>query len=74
MERLELKIIRAQRGLTAKEAAQGIGIARESLLNLENGKYRGHPSTWIKIARFYGIPESEIAKLRGSKNKKKGKH
>lgn len=73
MERIELKIARVMKHMSAREAAERIGCTRETLLNLENGKYRGHRSTWMKIAAFYGIPEAEIDRLRGpGKNKKKG--
>jgi transcriptional regulator with XRE-family HTH domain len=52
----ELRVLRARQGLTLKEAAEKIGIGRDTLSDIERGKQRPVLSTLAKIAEGYGVP------------------
>jgi transcriptional regulator with XRE-family HTH domain len=51
-----LRIFRAQRGLTLVEAAERIGIGRDTLSDLERGRRHPVMPTLYKIAQGYGVP------------------
>jgi putative transcriptional regulator len=59
----KLRLLRAERGLTLVEAAQRIGITRESLGLLEKGKRHPHAPTLAKLANGYGVPLEELLSL-----------
>ena len=57
---LKLRVLREQRGLTQKEAAELAGVSRLTLYRLESGKQAFYMSTVTKIARAYGVPLEEL--------------
>ena len=58
-----LRVLRAERALTMAQAADGIGITRESLSYLEGGKRRISTMTLAKAAKFYDVPASMLFDL-----------
>lgn len=51
-----LRRARADLDITAQEAAEGIGISRNTLRALERAHYAPLPETLEKIAEFYEVP------------------
>jgi transcriptional regulator with XRE-family HTH domain len=51
-----LRILRAERGLTIGDAAERIGIGRDSLSYLEKGEHQPRDTTLARIARAYDVP------------------
>jgi len=56
----QLRVLRAQRGMSLTEAAERIGITRDTLSELERGKRHPYTPTLTKIARGYGVPVEEL--------------
>jgi DNA-binding XRE family transcriptional regulator len=57
---LKLRVLREQRGLTQKEAAQLANVSPWTLFCLESGKRAPYVPTVTKIARAYGVPFEEL--------------
>jgi transcriptional regulator with XRE-family HTH domain len=55
-----LRVLRAERGLTIKQAAEVAGVTRETLRELELGRRSSHEPTLAKIANAYGVPVVEL--------------
>src|SRR5215208_1070685 len=58
-----LRLLRAQQGLTLVEAAEKIGIGRDTLSELERGRRHPVMPTLSKIARGYGVQVDELLDL-----------
>lgn len=59
-----LQRLRAERGLSLRQAAADIGIAVETLRRLEQGK-PAHAGTANPVARFYDVGPSELFVMEG---------
>ena len=59
-----LQRLRAERGLSLRQAAADIGIAVETLRRLEQGK-AAHAGTANPVARFYDVDPSELFMIKG---------
>ena len=57
---LKLRVLREQRGLTLKEAAELTNVSTWTLRDLESGKRPPYMPTVTKIARAYGVPLEEL--------------
>jgi DNA-binding XRE family transcriptional regulator len=58
---LKLRVLREERGLTHKEAAELANVYHWTLLSdLESGKQAPYMPTVTKIARAYGVPVEEL--------------
>ena len=57
---LKLRVLREERGLTQKEAAELAGVSRLTLYRLESGKQAPYMPTVTKIVRAYGVPLEEL--------------
>ena len=57
---LKLRVLREERGLTQKEAAQLANVSHWTLRYLESGKREPYMPTVTKIARAYGVPLEEL--------------
>jgi DNA-binding XRE family transcriptional regulator len=57
---LKLRDLRAERGLTHKEAAELAQVTPQTLIDLESGKRPPYMPTVTKIARAYGVPVEEL--------------
>ncbi|CAA9466806.1 MAG: hypothetical protein AVDCRST_MAG58-3582 [uncultured Rubrobacteraceae bacterium] len=55
-----LRLLRAQRGLTVKDAAQQVGVDRHTLRRIELGTQEAQYPTLAKIADGYGVPVEEL--------------
>ena len=57
---VNLRLLREQRGLTHKEAAELTKVSHWTLITLESGKRDPYMPTVTKIARAYGVPVEEL--------------
>ena len=57
---VKLRVLREQRGLTHKEAAELVNVSHWTLMYLESGKPAPYMPTVTKIARAYGVPLEEL--------------
>ena len=57
---VKLRVLRAQQGLTLAEAAERIGIGRDTLSDLERGVRHPVLSTLAKIAEGYDVPVEDL--------------
>jgi transcriptional regulator with XRE-family HTH domain len=55
-----LRLLRAQRGLTVKDAARQLGVDRHTLRRIELGTQEAQYPTLAKIAEGYGVPVEEL--------------
>lgn len=52
--------MRAERGLTLREAASVTSVAKETISDIERGLRHPHDPTLAKIAKGYGVPVEEL--------------
>jgi transcriptional regulator with XRE-family HTH domain len=55
-----LRVLRAERGLTLREAASLTGVAKETISDIERGLRHPHDPTLAKIAKGYSVPVQEL--------------
>jgi transcriptional regulator with XRE-family HTH domain len=55
-----LRVLRAERGLTIKQAAESASVTRETLRELELGRRTPHEPTLAKIANAYDVSVAEL--------------
>ncbi len=56
----KLRVLRAKRGLTLREAASLTGVAKETISDLERGLRHPHDPTLAKIAKGYDVSVEEL--------------
>src|SRR5687768_18108815 len=56
----KLRILRAERELSLREAASLTGVAKETISDIERGLRHPHDPTLAKIAKGYGVPVQEL--------------
>ena len=56
----KLRVMRAERGLTLRQAAPLLGVRPGTLSELERGARHPHDLTLAKIAKGYGVPVEEL--------------
>ena len=57
---VKLRVLREDRALTQKEAAELANVSHLTLIDLESGKRDPYMPTVTKIARAYGVPVEEL--------------
>jgi transcriptional regulator with XRE-family HTH domain len=56
----KLRVLRAERGLTLREAASLTGVAKETISDIERGLRHPHDPTLAKIAKGYGVSVEDL--------------
>jgi transcriptional regulator with XRE-family HTH domain len=56
----KLRVLRAERGLTLREAASRTGVAKETISDIERGLRHPHDVTVAKLARAYEVPVEDL--------------
>lgn len=51
---------RQESGLTFDELAARSGVARQTLLNVSSGRYRGDLLTWLRLSKAFGVGLDEL--------------
>ena len=56
----KIEEIRKERGIRQEEFAKSMGVSRQTISSLENGRY--NPSIFLayKIARYFGLTIEEV--------------
>lgn len=57
---MKLRVLRAEQAMTLTEAAQRIGISRDTLSDLERGIRHPHVGTLAKVSEGYGVPAEDL--------------
>lgn len=55
-----LEEIRKQRGIRQEELAEAMGVSRQTISSLENGRYNPSVILAIKLARYFGTKVEDI--------------
>src|SRR5215217_2857908 len=56
----KLRVLRAERGWTLRDASARSGVTKETLSDLERGLRHPHDPTLAKIAKGYGVSFEEL--------------
>src|SRR5215213_3550738 len=56
----KLRVLRAEQGLTLRQAASLTGVAKETISDIERGLRHPHDPTLAKIAKGYGVHVEEL--------------
>ena len=52
--------IRGERGIRQEELAKALGVSRQTISSLENGRYNPSIMLAFKLAKFFGMNIEEI--------------
>jgi len=58
--RTEIKQLRWERKVQQTELAKAVGVRRETIVNLESGKYNPSLRLAMDIAKYFGKPVEEV--------------
>ena len=50
----KIKELRRERGITQDELALSVGVTRQTIISLENGRYNASLALAHKISKFFG--------------------
>lgn len=56
----KLRVLRADRGWTQADLAAQLGVSRNSVNAIENGKYDPSLPLAFRIARLFGLPIEDV--------------
>jgi putative transcriptional regulator len=51
---------RSQRGLSQAQVAAALGVSRQTVISIENGRYLPSLPLAFRIARFFGMPVEKM--------------
>lgn len=57
-----LKELRKSRGLNQDDLARAVGVTRQTVISIENGRYIASLPLAFKLARFFGVSIEDIFK------------
>jgi len=57
---VRLRVLRAERGWTMRDAAERMGVRPATLSDIENGRSHPHDVTLAKLAKGYGVPLEDL--------------
>ena len=63
----KLRVLRAERGLTLREAEELTGVDKDTLSKIERGLRHPYDVTLSKLAKGYGVPVEELLEERRSR-------
>ena len=55
-----IEAIRKERGILQEEFARSIGVSRQTISSLENGRYNPSIMLAYKIAKYFGLTIEEV--------------
>ena len=56
----KIEAIRKEQGILQEEFAKAIGVSRQTISSLENGRYNPSIGLAYKIAKFFGMTIEEV--------------
>lgn len=66
----KLEEIRKQKGIKQEELADAMGVSRQTISSLENGRYNPSVILAIKLARYFGLNVEDIFIYEETKDEK----
>ena len=55
-----IKMLRKDKNITQDDLAIAVGVTRQTIISLENGKYNASLQLAFKIAKYFGLSIEEI--------------
>ena len=55
-----IKELRKDKNITQDELGAAVGVTRQTVISLENGKYNASLQLAFKIAKFFGLAIEEV--------------
>ena len=55
-----IKMLRKDKNITQDDLAIAVGVTRQTVISLENGKYNASLQLAFKIAKYFGLSIEEI--------------
>lgn len=55
-----IKELRKEKNITQDELGTAVGVTRQTVLSLENGKYNASLQLAFKIAKYFGLAIEEV--------------
>jgi len=55
-----IRELRKERGVTQDELAGAVGVTRQTIISLENGKYNASLQLAYKIARYFALQIEDV--------------
>lgn len=55
-----IKDLRKQHNITQEDMAKAVGVTRQTIISLENGKYNASLQLAHKIARYFGTTIEQV--------------
>lgn len=55
-----IKMLRKEKNITQDDLAVAVGVTRQTIISLENGKYNASLQLAFKIAKYFGLCIEEI--------------
>lgn len=56
----KIKELRKEKGVTQEDLANTVGVTRQTVISLENGKYNASLQLAYKIAKYFGVGIEDI--------------
>ena len=56
----KIEVIRNERGIRQDELAKALGVSRQTISSLENGRYNPSITLAYKIAKLFGMTIEEV--------------
>ncbi len=56
----KIKEFRKEKGVTQEDLANTVGVTRQTVISLENGKYNASLQLAYKIAKYFGVGIEDI--------------
>lgn len=64
--RNRLRVLRAERNWTQGDVAERIGVSRQAINAVENGKYDPGIAIALQLAALFGVPVEQVFSLNSS--------
>lgn len=55
-----IKVERAEKDITQQELAEAVGVSRQTIVAIENGRFMPSTPLALKIARYFGKPVEQL--------------
>ena len=55
-----IKELRKERGITQEALAYAVGVTRQTIISLENGRYNPSIQLAFKLARYFGLTVEDV--------------
>lgn len=56
----QIKELRKEKNITQDDLASAVGVTRQTVISLENGKYNASLQLAFKIAKYFGMRIEEV--------------